>query len=168
MMEPDLVRDLFLQPGAFYWGQRNLRIRTLLGSCVAVCFWNPVSLHGGMAHVMLPNRPAGEENKELLAKYADDAVQLFFDQILETGGRITQYQIKLFGGASMFSTEEEKLLEIKSVRDIGTKNIRSVKEILEKNRLGVSSEDLGGFSHRRVFFSLWDGEIYIERPGGAV
>ncbi|MCH1895927.1 chemotaxis protein CheD, partial [Leptospira borgpetersenii] len=22
----------------------------------------------------------------------------------------------------------------------------------------------GGFSHRRIFFSLWDGEIYVERP----
>ncbi|PJZ54962.1 chemotaxis protein CheD [Leptospira adleri] len=164
MMEPDIVRDLFLQPGGFCWGQKNLRIRTLLGSCVSVCFWNPVQLTGGMAHVMLPNRPPGEASPDLNAKYADDAIQLFFDKIQETGNRYGQFQIKLFGGASMFSTEEEKLLEIKSVRDIGMKNIHSVKEILAKNHLPVASEDLGGFSHRRVFFSLWDGEIYIERP----
>lgn len=75
-----------------------------------------------------------------------------------------QYQIKLFGGASTFSTEEEKLLELKSVRDIGMKNIPSIKEHLIRNQLLISSEDLGGFSHRRIFFSLWDGEIYVERP----
>ncbi|EMY04988.1 CheD chemotactic sensory transduction domain protein [Leptospira interrogans str. 2002000626] len=64
----------------------------------------------------------------------------------------------------MFSTEEEKLLELKSVRDIGMKNILSIKEHLIRNQLLISSEDLGGFSHRRIFFSLWDGEIYVERP----
>ncbi|RHX90466.1 chemotaxis protein CheD [Leptospira stimsonii] len=164
MMEPDIVRDLFLQPGGFCWGQKNVRIRTLLGSCVSVCFWNPVQLTGGMAHVMLPNRPQVDLKSPLDAKYADDALELFFQKIQETGGRYGQFQIKLFGGASMFSTEEEKLLEIKSVRDIGMKNIHSVKDILAKNHLPVASEDLGGFSHRRVFFSLWDGEIYVERP----
>ncbi|XDD48668.1 chemotaxis protein CheD [Leptospira sp. WS92.C1] len=164
MIEPDIVRDLFLQPGGFCWGQKNLRIRTLLGSCVSICFWNPTNFFGGMAHVMLPKRPPGEVNHYPNPKYADDAIQLFFDKIQETGGRYTQYQIKLFGGASMFSTEEEKLLEIKSVRDIGTKNIHSIQEIIKDHRLSITSEDLGGFSHRRVFFTLWNGEIYIERP----
>ncbi|EMO26939.1 chemotactic sensory transduction protein CheD-like protein [Leptospira interrogans serovar Bataviae str. HAI135] len=52
----------------------------------------------------------------------------------------------------MFSTEEEQLLELKSVRDIGMKNILSVKEHLNKNQLPITSEDLGGFSHRRISF----------------
>lgn len=164
MTEPDTIRDLFLQPGGFCWGRKNLRIRTLLGSCVSICFWNPSLLYGGMAHVMLPFRPNGDVRPNLDAKYADDALELFFEKIGQTGGRNGQYQIKLFGGASMFSTEEEKLLEIKSVRDIGMKNIHSIRELLDRNRLPITSEDLGGFSHRRVFFSLWDGEIYVERP----
>lgn len=50
----------------------------------------------------------------------------------------------------MFSTEEEKLLELKSVRDIGMKNILSIKEHLIRNQLLISSEDLVGFSHRIV------------------
>ncbi|WP_061222850.1 chemotaxis protein CheD [Leptospira weilii] len=162
MTEPDTVRDVFLQPGGFCWGRRDLRIRTLLGSCISICFWNPALLYGGMAHVMLPSK--SDYGASLNAKYADDAIQLFFEKIEQTGGKASQYQIKLFGGASMFSTEEEKLLEIKSVRDIGMKNIRSVKEFLSKNRLPITSEDLGGFSHRRIFFSLWDGEIYVEKP----
>ncbi|AMX58227.1 chemotaxis protein CheD [Leptospira borgpetersenii serovar Hardjo-bovis] len=163
MTEPDTVRDIFLQPGGFCWGRRDLRIRTLLGSCVSICFWNPALLYGGMAHVMLPYRPG--YSATLNAKYADEAIRLFFEKIEQAEGRAGQYQIKLFGGASMFSTEEEKLLEIKSVRDIGMKNIRSIKELLSKNRLPIASEDLGGgFSHRRIFFSLWDGEIYVERP----
>ncbi|EMJ93347.1 chemotaxis protein CheD [Leptospira alstonii] len=164
MTEPDTVRDLFLQPGGFCWGRKDLRIRTLLGSCVSICFWHPSLLYGGMAHVMLPSRPSNDSSSTLNGKYADDALDLFFEKIGQTGGRNGQYQIKLFGGASMFSTEEEKLLEFKSIRDIGMKNILSIKELLSKNRLPITSEDLGGFSHRRVFFSLWDGEIYVERP----
>ncbi|WP_082281540.1 chemotaxis protein CheD [Leptospira kirschneri] len=162
ILEPDSVRDLFLQPGGFYWGKGNIRIRTLLGSCVSICFWHPSLLSGGMAHVMLPFRPSSIHfDDSLNAKYVEDAFQLFFEKLV---GSKRQYQIKLFGGASMFSTEEEKLLELKSVRDIGMKNILSVKEHLNKNQLPITSEDLGGFSHRRIFFSLWDGEIYVERP----
>ncbi|WP_061241756.1 chemotaxis protein CheD [Leptospira interrogans] len=162
ILEPDTVIDLFLQPGGFYWGKGNIRIRTLLGSCVSICFWHPSLLYGGMAHVMLPFRPSSIHSDDSLnAKYAEDAFQLFFEKL---EGFKKQYQIKLFGGASMFSTEEEKLLELKSVRDIGMKNILSIKEHLIKNQLLISSEDLGGFSHRRIFFSLWDGEIYVERP----
>ncbi|RHX78984.1 chemotaxis protein CheD [Leptospira yasudae] len=164
MTEPDIVRDLFLQPGGFFWGRRNIRIRTLLGSCVSICFWNPSLLYGGMAHVMLPSRPVSDTDNTLNAKYADDAIRLFFEKIEQTGGRNGQYQIKLFGGASMFSSDEEKLLEIKSVRDIGMKNIHSIKDLLNANHLPITSEDLGGFSHRRIYFTLWDGEIYVERP----
>ncbi len=33
--------EIFLQPGEFYFGEEKTRIRTLLGSCVAVTLWHP-------------------------------------------------------------------------------------------------------------------------------
>ena len=49
--------EVFLQPGEFYFGEEKTRIRTLLGSCVAITLWHPKLRIGGMAHYMLPSRP---------------------------------------------------------------------------------------------------------------
>ena len=48
--------DVFLQPGDFYFGEAGTRIRTLLGSCVAITLWHPILHIGGMCHIMLPER----------------------------------------------------------------------------------------------------------------
>ena len=48
--------EIFLQPGEFYFGDAATRIRTLLGSCVAITLWHPARMIGGMCHYMLPNR----------------------------------------------------------------------------------------------------------------
>ena len=57
MQAPADVIDVFLQPGEFYFGEEKTRIRTLLGSCVAVTLWHPKLRIGGMCHYMLPRRP---------------------------------------------------------------------------------------------------------------
>lgn len=48
--------DIFLQPGEWYFGEGNTRVRTTLGSCVAIVLWHPVRRIGGMCHYMLPSR----------------------------------------------------------------------------------------------------------------
>ena len=50
------VIEIFLQPGDFYFGDRDTRIRTLLGSCVSITMWHPRLHVGGMCHFMLPER----------------------------------------------------------------------------------------------------------------
>jgi chemotaxis protein CheD len=56
MHKPVHVIEIFLQPGDLYFGDRDNRIRTVLGSCVSLTFWNPNLLVGGMCHYMLPSR----------------------------------------------------------------------------------------------------------------
>ncbi len=53
---PTGVIEIFLQPGEWYFGNRKVSIRTLLGSCVAMVFWHrhPKLLMGGMCHFTLP------------------------------------------------------------------------------------------------------------------
>jgi chemotaxis protein CheD len=50
-------RELFLHPGEYAFGDAQTRIRTLLGSCVAITFWHPVLKTGAMCHYLLPARP---------------------------------------------------------------------------------------------------------------
>jgi len=46
--------DHFLLPSALYVSKEPCLINTVLGSCVAVCFWDPVLRIGGMNHFMMP------------------------------------------------------------------------------------------------------------------
>jgi Chemotaxis protein; stimulates methylation of MCP proteins len=50
------IMEIFLQPGDWYFGDRDTRIRTLLGSCIAITIWHPRLLVGGMCHFLLPGR----------------------------------------------------------------------------------------------------------------
>ena len=51
--------EIYLQPGEYFWGGENNRVKTLLGSCIAICIWHPVLKIGGMSHCLLPSRSHG-------------------------------------------------------------------------------------------------------------
>ena len=59
---PDYVLEIFLQPGEFYWSDAFTRIRTVLGSCVALCVWHPKKNIGGMCHYILATREDAERS----------------------------------------------------------------------------------------------------------
>ncbi|MGI9213007.1 MAG: chemotaxis protein CheD, partial [Methylococcaceae bacterium] len=65
MDNPRDIIEIFLQPGEYYFSDRDTRIRTVLGSCVAITFWHPGILVGGMCHFMLPTRMRNRESTEL-------------------------------------------------------------------------------------------------------
>ena len=54
-MSPE-PREIFLNPGEYAFGTELDRIRTILGSCVAVTFWHPGLRLGAMCHYLLPAR----------------------------------------------------------------------------------------------------------------
>ena len=62
MRKPPHVIEIFLQPGDFYFGDKDTRIRTILGSCVSITLWHPTRLIGGMCHFLLPFRGAHQDH----------------------------------------------------------------------------------------------------------
>jgi chemotaxis protein CheD len=73
--------DVFLGPGDLYFGDRTVRIRTLLGSCVAVTLWHPFARIGGMCHYVVPSRRHLGKTNELSGHYADEAIDLLLKEI---------------------------------------------------------------------------------------
>ena len=73
--------EIFLQPGEFWFGDRDTRIRTLLGSCVSITMWHPRLRIGGMCHFMLPERGARAHADGLDGRYAGDAIELFLREL---------------------------------------------------------------------------------------
>ena len=104
------IIEIFLQPGDYYFGDRNTRIRTLLGSCVSITMWHPQRLIGGMCHFMLPTRDSGKKDT-LDGRYADEAMEMFLRDIAAAGTRPAEYEVKLFGGGNMFPNTNKSATE---------------------------------------------------------
>lgn len=147
--------EIYLKPGEFQFGGGSTRIHTLLGSCVAITLWHPVLNVGGMCHFMLPSQ-GGRQSSGFDVRYADEAVQLFMQEIGQRNTRPDEYQAKLFGGCRMFPQ-----LTGKKASEVGVRNVEAARSLLSANAFRIQSEDAGGSGHRRVIFDLRDGNVWV-------
>lgn len=159
-MTPAMLRtatpvEIHLQPGEFHFGGGNTRIHTLLGSCIAITLWHPVLHVGGMCHFMLPSRD-GRPSSGLDGRYADEAMQLFVQEISKCKTRPDEYQTKLFGGGNMFP-----YLTGKKAAGVGMHNVEAARKLLLAYDLRIQSEDVGGNGHRRIILDLRDGNVWV-------
>ena len=152
--------EIFLQPGEFYFGDGLTRIRTLLGSCVAVVLWQPKLRIGGMCHFMLPHRSRGNGRKQPLdGRYAEEAMQMFMDELRRTATSPGQYRARLVGGGRMF----EQPCNLSGAIDICTRNMEAARELIVHHGFALHSQDMGGHGHRNVIFDLWSGDVWLKR-----
>lgn len=155
MHEPAASVDVFLQPGEVYFGGRDTRIRTLLGSCVAVVMWHPGRRVGGMCHYMLPGAAAGQRDA-LDGRYADQALELMLHEIRGAGTSPADYQVKLFGGGHMFSAHQTV-----GADHVGAKNVEMARILMKRHGFSISAEQLGGVGHRNVMFDIGNGQVRV-------
>lgn len=159
-------REFYLKPGELAWGEADLRIRTVLGSCVAICIWHPRRRCGGMAHVMLPERT--RPGDVLDGRYADEALEILLKEMRHGGARPQEYIAKLFGGASVLAA----LYGRRNVVDVGARNVERSLALLQSHGLSLRASDVGGHIYRRLHFDLSSGDVWLKRlpllsPGGA-
>ncbi len=125
-----------------------------LGSCVAVCLYDPVAQIGGMLHAMLPTAPNGRPVGNP-TKFVDQGVPLLLESLLELGARRIRLIAKLCGGAQMVGSESSKTL------NIGRLNVQAVEAALEAARLKIHAQSTGGRCGRTVKFYLADGAVTV-------
>lgn len=157
---PADVMDVFLQPGDFYFGDSQTRIRTLLGSCVAITIWHPRLHIGGMCHYMLPRRPRHKSPEILDGRYAEDVMLLFMQELKRSKTKPSEYTAKLFGGGNMFSQTDKP----KAHTNISSQNIDFGRNVMTQYGFKVHAEDMGGAGHRNIIFDLWSGDVWVKRP----
>jgi chemotaxis protein CheD len=155
-MSPD-GPEIFLNPGDYAFGSAPMRMRTLLGSCVAVTFWHPGRRVGAMCHYLLPSRstaPAHDPD----GKYAEEVIPLIHNHFAEMGLAPAAFQVKMFGGSSMFPG-----LTLAENGNIGTKNIQVGLAILAAAGFNILNYDLAGGANRTVVFDLESGEVWVRQ-----
>lgn len=158
---PPDVLEIFLRPGEFYFGEQKTRIRTLLGSCVAISLWHPQLRVGGMSHYMLPQRHGRKGNMPLDGRYADEVMLMFHRELHHRRTRPADYLVKIFGGGHMFSHVEKS----KRYADISDRNIEAGRRLIVQHGFKIAAEDLGGDGHRNVILDVWSGDVWVKRAG---
>jgi chemotaxis protein CheD len=159
MRKPFHTIEIFLQPGDLYFGGRDTRIRTVLGSCVSLTFWHPALLVGGMCHYMLPNRMQERRNVGLQAldgRYADEAIEMLIKDINAVGVPHHEYQVKLFGGGNMFPDRSNP------ISNVGIRNVETARQLVARHGFNCVAEHLGGDGHRNVIFDIWSGHVWVK------
>lgn len=156
MKVPARAMEIFLQPGELWFGDSETRIRTILGSCVAVTLWHPSQCIGGMCHFMLPRRPPrGDDCGSLDGRYGDEALAMLVAEIHAAGTRTGEYEAKLFGGGRMFQSRASTLT-------VSDQNAAAARELAAHHGFRVTAQHMGGDGHRHVILDLWDGNTRLK------
>lgn len=159
---PEFMLEVFLQPGEYHWADTDTRIRTILGSCIALCFWHPKLKIGGMIHYMLPKRLDQTKKPDNLdAKYGDEAVQLILQKMKKAGTKPQEYHVKAFGGANMF----KKTINSNSIQ-VGERNIEIAHALIKEHGFQLKTENVGEDFHRSIMFDIWSGDVWLKKPKG--
>jgi len=151
----ETIREVYLRPGDFCFGEGKLRITTLLGSCISIILWHPLLAHGGMCHYMLPSRKKPRGNLEPDGKYGDEAMELFMRELKKRRTIPAQYQVNAYGGGNMF------IAHATNGMDIGKQNIVKVHSLLADYGFTLAYDHLGNFGHRKIAFDVWNGEVNL-------
>jgi chemotaxis protein CheD len=131
-------------------------ICTLLGSCVAVCLYDPAVGVGGMNHFMLPNmrrREGGVDVDSLLS--GDYAMEVLLNGILARGGARHRLKAKAFGGGTIISGI--------AASGIGKRNAEFTRDWLAREGIELVASDFLGACSRKVLLVPATGDAYCRR-----
>jgi chemotaxis protein CheD len=127
-----------------------------LGSCVAVCVYDPVAHVGGLLHFLLPDsRINPARARQQPSTFADLGIPQLFQDLYLIGAIKSRCVVKLVGGADVTSLQRAGTL------DIGRRNQVAAKNILWRNGVLITAERLGGSEPRNVALNVLDGTVRI-------
>ncbi|MFA6242915.1 MAG: chemotaxis protein CheD [Candidatus Hydrogenedentales bacterium] len=139
----------FLEPGFVYFSKQPTTLRTVVGSCVAVCLYDRMLQMGGMNHYL---KPLVSDQSKATPQYGNVAIAALIRMMEEAGSRRRDVVAQVLGGGA---PEEDQGLRI------GEQNVSIAREILGRKGIRIVSEDVGGSVGRKVVFDTGTGEIAV-------
>lgn len=155
-----LVEHLPADPGAVHRitviqgevhvsGDPQAELTTVLGSCVAMCLYDPEARLGGMNHFLLAEPPAHQKGDAFDEHYGLFLMELLVNRMIAVGATKSRLRARLYGGANFYRT----------VQQIGTINADFARRFLKQEGIELAGEDLGGNVARRVHFRPSTGQV---------
>ena len=152
-----MKKQISIHIGEVYASQEPAVVRTILGSCVAVCLFDPAMRIGGMNHILLPGR-ADLTKFNVAARYGINAMELLINKIMGLGGHRDRLVAKVFGGAHLLPAISKK-------NGTGEKNAAFAVEFLQNEDIRIFNKDVGGHASRKIYFHTDTGEVLLKRIG---
>ena len=136
----------------------DLLVTYALGSCIAVCVYEPTLRIGGMIHYMLPLSSASKDKaRENPAMFADTGVPALFDGMYRRGCKKENLIVKVAGGGTLHDE--------KGMFKIGQRNHTILRKLFWKNGVVIDAEDVGGSKSRTVRLYIADGTVTVSSMG---
>ena len=149
-------KEISIHIGEYHASKEPLVIRTLLGSCVAVCLYDKEQRIGGMNHILRPGRATPAE-VDRPARFCIDAIELLIRRMISLGGRKEALVAKVFGGANVITPIDNEFAP-------GLQIVASAKEFLAARSIKVRAEHTGGTEARIIYFHTDSGYVYLRHP----
>ena len=143
----------YLHPGQLFASAESYAVTTILGSCVAVCLWDPATRIGGINHFMLPSF-SGEGVAS--PRFGDIAIKELLDQLAQLGSQKHNLLAKMFGGACVLEAFRNRQ------HHLGMKNIDIARALLEAESIPLVGHDVGGQRGRKLIFHTDDGAAWVK------
>jgi chemotaxis protein CheD len=127
-----------------------------LGSCVAVCLFDPVAHVAGLLHILLPeSRINPARAQEQPAAFADTGIPMLFGAAYRLGAKKNRCVVHLVGGAEVTS------LSTSTAFNIGRRNLLAARNALWRNGVLIKAESVGGTQVRTVSIDVARGAIQV-------
>jgi len=131
-----------------------------LGSCVAVCIYDPTTKTGGMLHALLPESPNGTTPESNPTKFVKEGVPILLQELARKGANRSRLIVRICGGAQMLTS-----VQMNTTLNIGERNVIAAIEILRDSGLRIKNQMTGGHSGRTVKMSVVDGKLTVRTLG---
>lgn len=147
---------VFLQPGELFTSEAPAKVKTVLGSCVAIVIRAPRRGLAAISHCMLPE--AGDAGRTLsrgeALRFVDATVEIMLGLFSARGVGRAELEIKLFGGAQQMATEAYR---------IGSKNVEAAHAALARHGLSVTESVTGGIHGSVIEVDTGTGTVLVKK-----
>ena len=146
------IKTHYLYPAALFADAEPHLVDTILGSCVAVCLYDPRKKVGGINHYMLP---FWNGNGLASPKYGNIAIQKLIEKLNSFGCSNADLQAKVFGGGEVVETETNMF-------KIGERNIEIALNTLRECGIKITGKSVGGKQGRKIRFNTETGVVMMK------
>lgn len=141
---------MYLHAGQLVATGTPTAVTTVLGSCVAVCLFDPVARAGGVNHFLLPHHVERERS----ARFGNVAIPELVRAVVRAGASPERLCAKLFGGASVLG-------DTSRARRLGDENAALAMHLLDELGIRVLDRDVGGTRGRKLVFLTDEGTAWV-------
>jgi chemotaxis protein CheD len=154
-------KEIYVQPGEAHLVCEPAHLRTILGSCVGITFWEPRGKIAALCHPTMPELP---KNTDPLAdpagarRYVDFAIREMALRFYSLGIARSRIEVKLFGGADVLAKEA-----FFGRPTMGELNCKVALRVVAEEGLRVVASSLRGTDGISISFLSGTGEVRLRR-----